>query len=1146
MWRCLLLIAFLTESLLVGSANCDGFATYLDSLGLKRISLVEIERSCLEDCDPKSCLKYVEATGALPRRAWIDSILSTGCYSSDGEALKLIIEAGKLFYEKKYSQAETLLARAVGLLPSVDLLVEAAILNVKIKQQRFQDRLALEMLETIDQYVDRVRKPEILHLRGISELRIEPQLAVADLRKAFEGGLSHAGVDLLRAYLVEADTVSFRDMLNQLPWDDQRVVERICDLACEVDDLVPTIRDELIDWLLRSASFKMRSDSCLLKRLIEKALVDSTLDGYLLRFSEHAEDDETRKIIGVGSAISNRSIDSLFKYSSELSDWKLALKCCLLALSQINRMKDEAREVDAMIASALVDRLGKLLDHHRSEVAWFDKIKIVELLLKSGYSSHLNQICKEWLKEVFENKCEPRIEIAKLALSVDPSLAREVAQEVVSSPVSGLDGIEARRILWELQWLVSENPDMSSEIEKALGLDDDLRRGDYFSNRLKRPDKAVPYYRRALRSADGALRDSLIFWLGRCLVRLKEEDRPDLGEEAYALITRLAYSDFISAGDVLDLALAATGFLKKDRGFVLRIATLLLERNRLEATDLREILEIAYSLFLSGESDAYQVCLDASEKLIVDFRSSSEAGIAMIIDGKIKSMLGSYSSAIKRFEKASKEWPWLGDLSKQGIADCLIGLGEIDSSVNLLKSCNAHPTILYKLARCLDLVGESDSALFYYRKAYQSACDEMLLREIRIDLGRSMVSNGASLDSLGLVSHSFASYCDRRIADDIHLADLILRCLVSQRNGYSWIAESNFSRIGYLADWITCRARLMLADLVSDEDPVEAMKLLPTQGQCLDKISSFEILKSKATYACMTDSVDLCTTNCRDLLKSSFGRSMVDRLRVFRLLSMPQSEEEDWLELVDSLEPSISDSVALFHLAYFKADRMISSGDYRGAIENLLSIVRKSENPLYHRSCFRLGSAYYMEGIYDSAAYYFQIASNIDDQSLSRHALFNAGLCYESQGQADKALENFWKCATGFPLDEQFERSFIRSAFALEELGRLDDAIEVYKAVIRYSRSHDTKAEAQYWLAQCFAKSGKHQRAVVEHLRNFYLFGDEEAWAATSAFEAGMECEALGWKEEAIAIYKIIAARYDQSTDWGRSSRMRLRSLGEK
>ena len=263
------------------------------------------------------------------------------------------------------------------------------------------------------------------------------------------------------------------------------------------------------------------------------------------------------------------------------------------------------------------------------------------------------------------------------------------------------------------------------------------------------------------------------------------------------------------------------------------------------------------------------------------------------------------------------------------------------------------------------------------------------------------------------------------------------------------------------------------------------------------------------------------------------------------MLSQVRSQEGG-LELVASLEPSISDSVALLHLAYFKADQMISNGDYRGAIENLLSIVRKTGNPLYYESCFRLGSAYYMEGIYDSAAYYFQIASNIDDQSLSRHALFNAALCYESEGQPEKAFENFLKCATGFPFDEQFERSLLRSAFALEELGRFEEATKVYKALIRYSRSRETRAEAQYWFAQCFAKSGKHQRAVVEHLRNLYLFGDQEAWAATSAFEAGMECEVLGWNEEAITIYKIIAARYDKSTDWGRASRIRLRSLGEK
>lgn len=1135
----------LIASVSAGQGLCSDFVSYLDSLGLDRIASVEIERKCIEECDPTFCLSYLERTRDPTRKAEIDSAFKHGCRSNDRDALKLIVEAGSFLAQKRVAEAETLLTRAVSLLPSVDLMVESAILGAKINQARSEHDLALEMLEEIDDYVQPSRMRQILYLKGLSELKVDPDMAIAHLKGALEKGVTMAAADLLRAYLVKPDTASFRQTLSELSSSDKNLIESISELACEIGDLIPEIGQQIIEWLLINPSFRIKSESCILKRLTQRALVDTCLARLAKRLSPYAADDQTYAHLGFVWAISSRSVDSLVYYATASPDWEMRLRSCLMVISQLTDGGHEAQVSQPYDIEAVIKQLNQLLCEHRFEIAPYEKLKIVGTLVKSCYLQSFKEVCTEYLKEICGDHLDGEIGIAELAVSLEPRLAKELAEEVISSPDVGLETITAKKILWDLEWLIADSRDLRSALETALKLDDDRKAADYFSYHLKQPDKALGYYRRALRKATGSEKDSLMLGLGRCLARLVNSGKSDYKEETYAIVTKLAASDAISCDDVIDLALAATDFLKSDRWLVVKIARDLLDRDKLEAKDLSQILKVSYLLFLLGEADAYKICNDVIERLIVDFRSSLEAGLAMLIDAKINLSLKTYSTAIKRLETAAKEWAWLRSSAMEGLAECYIRLGKIEAALDVLRSCEPRGRVLYKQGRCFDVLGETDSALFYYRQAFKQICDDVLLSQIRFDLGRCVVEREQSVEWIESLANSPACYCDPKIADDIHFTCLLLKSLLAARKGYGWIAQTSLLRLAYLREWLACKSRLILADLMSEQDPFQSITLLPKEGQCIDHMVGFEILMRKAKYACMTDSIDVCLRACKEFEKSyPFAKSISQRLRAMQLLEGLGLEHEAGSALLDAIASQISDSIAVDQIAYYRASRSIARGQYRPGIELLLPIVRKGKGPLYYQSCFRLGSAYYMTGAYDSAGYYFEIASSIDDPRISRDALFNAGLSYESAGQSEKALENFWKCAIRFPLGEQFDRSLLRSGFALEELGRHKAAIDIYRAVVGYSMSRQTKAEAQYWLAQCFAVSGQHQRSVVEYLRCFYLFGDQEAWAATCAFEAGVECETLGWFEEAGLIYKAIIARYGESTEWGRSSRLRLDRLG--
>jgi TolA-binding protein len=229
---------------------------------------------------------------------------------------------------------------------------------------------------------------------------------------------------------------------------------------------------------------------------------------------------------------------------------------------------------------------------------------------------------------------------------------------------------------------------------------------------------------------------------------------------------------------------------------------------------------------------------------------------------------------------------------------------------------------------------------------------------------------------------------------------------------------------------------------------------------------------------------------------------------------------------------------------YRKGVHQMVEGDYVGAVQTFRSIRRDyPEHDLYHDTCFKLGTAYYMLERYDSSAVFFNLASESKKASLVENGLFNLGLALEKHRDLKRAASAFWMLAMRFPLSERFERSLMRSAYALERIGELEEGVRVYKGLLDYAREPETAAEAMYWMGESFSEMGEHLRAAVEFLRVGYMFPREAAWAGTASYRAGVECEKIGLVTHAATIYEQNVARFGSGSDWGSASKERLIEL---
>lgn len=278
---------------------------------------------------------------------------------------------------------------------------------------------------------------------------------------------------------------------------------------------------------------------------------------------------------------------------------------------------------------------------------------------------------------------------------------------------------------------------------------------------------------------------------------------------------------------------------------------------------------------------------------------------------------------------------------------------------------------------------------------------------------------------------------------------------------------------------------------------------------------------------------------------------------------------------------------ALFYLAEAKYKEPVPPEPPGGATPRLDAaremyakvLALSKDKRLGDKAVYRIGWCYWLTGKYKEAAAEFDtLCQDFSGSELVPDALFQAGQSYAKAGEAELAGKRFETLIknssyTGFKylpeanlglgetklaLNQPAEAAQIFGAWlaknekhpsaaqayfligrAKYDLKEYDAALESFGKVPALTHS-DLAAQAQFYVGQVLQARGDFNGAALAYLRVQALYPDAREWVAAAMFESGKCSEALGNKEEALALYRDIAEKY-KGTKWADLAAGRLK-----
>ncbi|MGB3340588.1 MAG: tetratricopeptide repeat protein [bacterium] len=195
-----------------------------------------------------------------------------------------------------------------------------------------------------------------------------------------------------------------------------------------------------------------------------------------------------------------------------------------------------------------------------------------------------------------------------------------------------------------------------------------------------------------------------------------------------------------------------------------------------------------------------------------------------------------------------------------------------------------------------------------------------------------------------------------------------------------------------------------------------------------------------------------------------------------------------------------------------------------------------NENEIYAKTAFKIATIKYLQHEFDSAAFYYDLASKDDDLRLD--ALQNQLICYKKYGNWSmiiKTGKNILPMTSGDDeVDVLFEigYGYLRSGYIREAVSYLSKAAKLQPS-----------PEFYYWLAEAHIAKGEFSHGLYQYLRIVDLFPDDEMWTPTAEYKSGIAFELMDELEEAKKIYHGIIQRRGAGDTWGIEAQKRLEEL---
>ena len=158
------------------------------------------------------------------------------------------------------------------------------------------------------------------------------------------------------------------------------------------------------------------------------------------------------------------------------------------------------------------------------------------------------------------------------------------------------------------------------------------------------------------------------------------------------------------------------------------------------------------------------------------------------------------------------------------------------------------------------------------------------------------------------------------------------------------------------------------------------------------------------------------------------------------------------------------------------------------------------------------------------------------------------GLINSIQGQKETANQRLKEFFTSNALDKMPIAGKMELGFFLEDVSEYAFAIKVFQKVIESETDKKKKAEAQFWIGECYQKMGDFKKAVQEYLLVVRHYPDAGIWGITARFKSAEIYQETGNLEKALALYKKVE-NLGAGESYGRVASKRIneiKKLGKK
>jgi len=213
-------------------------------------------------------------------------------------------------------------------------------------------------------------------------------------------------------------------------------------------------------------------------------------------------------------------------------------------------------------------------------------------------------------------------------------------------------------------------------------------------------------------------------------------------------------------------------------------------------------------------------------------------------------------------------------------------------------------------------------------------------------------------------------------------------------------------------------------------------------------------------------------------------------------------------------------------------------GDHQAGSKLLSELARRTPPDALSASAALLAGESFAEiGNLGKAAEMLEIAADTGDDATATVALLRLGEAQIGLQSWPKAQATYERFLTAYSSDPRAYLAIFGKAWALENQGRHDAAIDGYRAVIA-SHDGETAARAQFQIGECLYAQKKYEDAVRELLRVDLVYAYPQ-WSAGALFEAGRCFEELDREADARAQYEQVVNRFADS-QWAELASRRL------